>query len=281
MKPEMRLLGIAMAQRVLHAVGMDERGKIVWRKRLSRHDLMPLLAKRPAGRIGVEACGGAHDGARRVRDQGHAVKRMAPQFVKPSGKSHKHDRRDAEAIAAAVTRPPRRLVPIKDVDQPDIPALQRVRERLIGERTALINAGQGLRHASGIVMPQGVSQLRQAVVEQLESAKDTRTALRQERLWQWVEACAALEKPLAYAPEQRDTLATTHPAWQRLMTLPGLGPLTATALVAAVSEARACKHGRQCAAWLGLVPRPHAPGGKDRLLGISTRGDSSRRTLLV
>ena len=147
MQPEMSVRGIDLAKRVFHAVGMDERGKIVLRKRLSRHDLMPLLAKLPPVRIGMAACGGAHYWARRFREHGHEVKRMAPQFVKPYVKSNKNDRRDAEAIAEAVTRPTRRFVPIKDVDQQDIQALHRVRERLIGERTALINAVHGLMHA--------------------------------------------------------------------------------------------------------------------------------------
>jgi transposase len=123
----MSILGIDIAKRVLHAVGMDNTGKIVFRKRLSRHDLMPFMAKLPPGLIGMEACGGAPDWARRFRAQGHAVKRMAPQCVKPYVKSNKNDSRDAEAIAEAVTHPTMRFVPIKDVDQQDIQALHRVR----------------------------------------------------------------------------------------------------------------------------------------------------------
>src|SRR5947209_15801038 len=155
MKPEMSVLGIDIAQRVFHVVGMHERGRIVLRKRLSRHDLMPFLAKLPPVRIGMEACGGAHDGARRFREHGHEVKRMAPQFVKPYGKANKNDSRDAAASAEAVTRPTRRFVPIKDVDQQDIQALHRVRERLMGERTALVHAVHGLLHEDGMVMPKG------------------------------------------------------------------------------------------------------------------------------
>src|SRR2546425_4890081 len=147
MKQEMSVLGIDIAKRLFHAVGMDERGKIVWRKRVSRHDLIPFLAKLPPVLIGMAACGGAHDWARRFRAYGHEVKRMAPQCVKPYVKSNTNDRRDAEAIAEAVTRPTRRFVPVKDVDQQDIQALHRVRERLIGERTALVHAVHGLRHA--------------------------------------------------------------------------------------------------------------------------------------
>src|SRR5207249_4133739 len=203
MKPEMSVLGIDIAKRVFHAVGMDERGKIVLRKRLSRHDLMPFLAKLPPVRIGMEACGGAHYWARRFREHGHEVKLK------------------------------------------------------------------------------GVAKFRQVVVEKLESEKDKLTALSQEMFWKLVEEFAALEKQLAYYQEKLDTLATTHPECQRLMTIPGIGPLTATALVAAVSDASAFKNGRQFAAWLGLVPRQHSTGGKDRLLGISKRGDSYLRKLLV
>ena len=147
MKHERHVLGTDIAKQVFHAVGMDERGKIVFRKRVSRHDLIPFLAKLPPVLIGVEACGGAHDWARRFRAHGHEVKLMAPQFVKPYVKSNKNDSRDAEAIAEAVTRPTRRFVPIKDVDQQDIPALHRGRERLISERTARVHAVHGLLHA--------------------------------------------------------------------------------------------------------------------------------------
>src|SRR5215831_13251526 len=241
MKPAMSVLGIDIAKRVFHAVGMDERGKIVLRKRLSRHDLMPFMAQLPPVLIGMEACGGAHYWARRFREHGHAVKLLAPQFVKPFVKSNKNDMRDAEAIAEAVTRPTMRFVPIKAIDQQDIQALHRVRERLISERTALINEVHGLLHAYGIVIPKGVAQCRQAVVGKLEADKDKLTPLSQELFWQLVEEFAALEKQLAYDQEKLEALATTHPACQRLMTIPGIGPLTATALVAAVSDASAFK----------------------------------------
>jgi len=191
MKPEMSVLGIDIAKRLFHAVGMDERGTIVFRKRLSRHDLIPFLAKLPPMLIGIEACGGAHYWARRFREHGHAVKLMAPQFVKPYVKSNKNDSRDAEAIAEAVTRPTMRFVPIKDVDQQDIQALHRVRERLMGERTALVHEGHGLLHEYGIGIPKGVAKFRQAVVSQLESAKDKLSALSQEMFWQLVEEFAA------------------------------------------------------------------------------------------
>jgi len=191
---------------------------------LARHDLRPFVAQLPPVRIGLEAWGGAHYGARRCRAYGPEGKRMAPQCVKPDVKSHKNDRRAAEAIAAAVPRPTMRLVPVKDVDQPDIPALHRVRERRMGERTALVQEGHGLRHESGMGLPTGVAQFRQAVVGPLAAEQDKLTPLRQERLGKWVEECGALEKPLASDPEQLAALATTPPVCPRLRTRPGIGP---------------------------------------------------------
>ena len=224
---------------------------------------------------------GAHYWARRFRAYGHEVQLMASQFVKPYVKSNKNDSRDAEASAEAVTRPTMRFVPIKAVDHQDLQALHRVRERLMGERTALVNEGHGLLHEYGIVIPKGVSKFRQAVVGKLEAEKDKLTPLSPEMFWKLVAEFAALEAQLAYYQEQLDTLAQPHPACQRLMTTPGIGPLTATALVAAVSDASTFKNGRQVAAWLGLVPRQHTTGGQERWLGISKRGDTSLRKLLV
>jgi transposase len=281
MKQNVCTVGIDLAKKIFHLVGTDTTGKIVWRKRLTRHALMPFMAQLPPVTIGLEACGGAHYWARQLRHQGHDVKLMAPQFVKPYVKSNKNDMRDAEAIAEAVTRPTMRFVPIKDVAQQDIQALHRVRERLIGARTALINEVHGLLLEYGIVMPTGVAKFRQAVVEKLESEKDKLTALSQELFWKLVQEFVALEEQIAFYQEKLETLATTHPECQRLMTIPGIGPITATALVAAVSDVGVFKNGRQFAAWLGLVPKQHSTGGQSLLLGISKRGDRYLRKLLI
>jgi transposase len=281
MKQEISVLGIDIAKRVFLAVGMDERGKIVFRKQLSQHALMPFIAKLPPVLIGMEACGGAHYWARRFRVHDHDVKLMAPQFVKPYVKSNKNDTRDAEGISEAVTRPTMRFVPAKEIEQQGIQALHRVRERLMGARTALVNEVHGLLNEYGIVIPKGVSKFRKTVVGKLESEQDKLTPLSQEMFWQLVEEFAALEEQLAFYQEKLDTLAKTHPECQRLMTIPGIGPLSATALVAAVSDANAFQNGRQFAAWLGLVPRQQSTGGKERLLGISKRGDRYLRKLLI
>src|SRR2546428_2597968 len=255
MEKKLSVVGIDIAKQVFHLVGMDEHGTIVMRKRLYRAQVMGFIAQLPPMLIGMEACGGAHYWARRFREHGHEVKLMAPQFVKPYVKSNKNDSRDAEAIAAAVTRPTRRFVPIKGLDQQDIQALHRVRERLMGERTALVNDVHGLLHEYGIVIPKGVSKFRQAVVGKLESEKDKLTPLSQEMFWKLVEEFAALEAQLAYDQEKLEALAQTHPACQRLMTIPGIGPCPATALGAAVRDASAFKSGPQFAACPGLAAR--------------------------
>ena len=281
MKQELHTVAIDLAKKVFHLVGSDTAGTILWRKRLTRHALMPFIAQLPPVRIGIEACGGAHYWARRFRAQGHEVKLIAPQFVKPFVKSNKNDMRDAEAIAEAVTRPTMRFVPAKDIDQQDIQALHRVRERLIGARTALINEVHGLMNEYGIVLPKGGAKFRQAVGEKLESDKDKLTTLSQEMFAKLVEECATVEEQIAYYQEKLERLATTHPECQRLMTIPGIGPITATALIAAVGNVGVFKNGRQFAAWLGLVPKQHSTGGQTRLLGISKRGDSYVRKLLI
>src|SRR4030095_3784300 len=179
---KLSVFAIDIAKQVFHLVGMDEHGTILVRKRLYRAQVMACIAQLPPTLIGMEACGGAHYWARRFREHGHEVKLLAPQCVKPYVKPNKNESRDAQAITEAVTRPTMRFVPTKDVAQQDIQALHRVRERLIGERTALVHEVHGLLHEYGIVIPQGVSKFRQAVVGKLESEQDKLSALSQEML---------------------------------------------------------------------------------------------------
>jgi transposase len=253
----------------------------VLRKRLTRDALMPYIAQLPPAVIGMEACGGAHYWARRFRTHGHTVKLIAPQFVKPYVKSNKNDPADAEAICEAVTRPTMRFVPIKEVDQQDLQSLHRARERVVKARTALVNEIRGLGLEYGIVLPQGVTKFRHTFATTLEAERDKLTSLSLELFSQLYEEFCAVDKRLAFYNEKIAAIAAAHPVCQRLETIPGIGPLTATALVAAVSDATHFKNGRQFAAWVGLVPRQHSTGGKARLLGISKRGDVYLRTLLV
>jgi transposase len=279
--PQISVLGIDIAKQIFHVVGLNDAGDVVLRKRLPRGALMSFMAQMPPVVIGMEACGGAHYWARRFRQHGHTVKLMAPQFVKPYVKSNKNDMADAEAIGEAVTRPTMRFVPIKELTQQDLQALHRVRERLVKARPALINEIRGLLSEYGIILPQGITKFRHGLLPMLEQEQAKLTALGREIFRQLYEEWLTLEQRLAYYNEKLEAICQAHPVCQRLLTIPGIGPLTATALVAAVSDAAHFKNGRQFAAWLGLVPRQHSTGGKPRLLGISKRGDRYLRKLFV
>jgi transposase len=274
-------LGLDIATLVFHLVGMDDRGHVVLRKRIARRDLLTLMANVPPLRIGMAAGGRAHDWARCVREHGHDVRLLAPPCVNASVKSPKTEARDAEAIGEAVTRPPRRVVPITRVEPQDLQALHRIRARLITARTALVHDIRGLLHAYGSVLPHSLAKCRAWIVDQLEADQAQLTALSPEVFGHLDDEFLAVEKRLASDDEQLAAIGPAHPACQRLQTIPGSGPVTATALIAAIGDVTQVKHGRQLAAWLGLVPRAHSTGGKPRVLGMSQRGDVYRRTLLV
>jgi transposase len=281
MPQHLSIVGIDLAKRVFHVVGMDERGQIVLRKRLTREAPLPFVAQLSPVLIGMEACGGAHYWARRFREHGHTVKLIVPQFVKPYVKSNKNDPADAEAICEAVTRPTMRFVPIKEIEHQDLQALHRARDRVVKARTALVNEIRGLLAEYGIVLPQSVTKFRNGFLATLEAERAKLTALSQELFGQLYEEFGALEKRLAYYTAKLEAISAAHPVCQRLETIPGMGPLTSTAMVAAVSDVTHFQNGRQFAAWIGLVPRQHSTGGKPRLLGISKRGDVYLRTLLI
>jgi transposase len=281
MAQQISVLGIDIAKLVFHVVGMDDTGHVVLRKRLARSELLPFIAQLSPLRIGMEACGSAHYWARCFRAHGHDVRLIAPQFIKAYVKSPKNDARDAEAICEAMSRPTMRFVPIKQPEQQDLQALHRVRARLIKARTALVDELRGLLHEYGIVLPQGITKFRTLLVSKLQTEQAKLTALSTEVFWQLYDEFLSLEKRLAYYDEKLAAIGRAHPECQRLQTIPGIGPISATAILAAVSDATQFKNGRQFSAWVGLVPREHSTGGKPRLLGISKRGDSYLRKLLV
>jgi len=276
-----KVLGIDLAKEVFHLHGVDERGREVLRKRLRRHELMEWMANLPSCLIGMEACSGAHDWARKFRAMGHDVRLMSPQFVSPYMKGNKNDVADAEAICEAVQRPTMRFVPIKSVEQQDIQSLHRVREMAIGHRTALINQIRGLLHEYGIVVGRGSVNLRKALPGVLEDADNGLSPMFRELLYGLYQELLHLDRRICDYDAQIARLAEQSEACQRVMSIPGIGPLTATALVAAAGDTKAFRNGREMAAWLGLVPRQHSTGGKPRLLGISKRGDAYLRRLLI
>ncbi len=274
-------IGLDVAKQIFQLHGADAEGRVVLRRRLRRSQVAAFFANVPPCVVGLEACCGAHYWSRVLGRFGHTVRRIAAQFVKPYVKSNKNDANDAEAICEAVSRPHMRFVPAKSVEQQDIQSLHRVRSRLVSSRTQLANQICGLLMEYGIVLPQHVGQLRRGLPLILEDATSELTGFSR-RLFSYLdEELLAVEEKIESIEEDLWTVYEASEPCQRLAAVEGIDPVTATALVAALSDGKTFKNGRQFAAWLGLVPRQHSSGGKARLFGISKRGDPYRRTLLV
>jgi len=229
----------------------------------------------------MEACGSAHHWARRFQAMGHTVELIAAQFVKPFVKSQKNDRADAEAIAEAASRPTMRYVPIKTIEQQDVQTLHRVRSLLMRDRIAQGNQIRGLLAEYGVIVPQGSTQVRKLLPAILEDADNDLTVLTRQMFAELYERLVVLDERIAHYDRQIQQLHRASPQSCRLEQVRGVGPLIATALLASIGDAKAFKNGRQFAAWLGLVPRQHSSGGKPRLLGITKRGNTYLRMILV
>jgi transposase len=274
-------VGIDLAKSVFQVHGVDQRGTPVVQKRLRRQQVLRYFAQIPPCLVGMEACGGAHYWARKLQAQGHTVKLMAPQFVKPYVKANKTDAADAEAICEAVTRPTMRFVPVKNAEQQSILSLHRARQGFVRARTAQANQIRGLLAEYGITLPQGIGHVTKQLPGILEDAENDLPGIFRELL----ERLRAHLKDLNRHVQELEALIN---AWhrgsegsQKLAQIPGIGPLTASALVASIGDARTFNNGRELAAWLGLVPRQHSSGGKVLLQGISKRGDAYLRTLMI
>lgn len=274
-------LGIDLAKNVFHLHGVDRHGNVVLQKRVSRRVLPSLMAKLAPCRVGIEACTGAHYWSRVLRTYGHEVGMMNAQFVKPYVKSNKNDCNDAEAICEAVSRPNMRFVTPKNVEQQDIQSLHRIRQRLVQQRTTLVNQLRGLLSEYGVVLPQGISHIRGRVPGVLEDGDNELSGFGRELFNDLYEEFVALNYRITGYERRIQRVFEQSEVCQRLAGVEGIGPITATALVAAVGDARAFRSGREMAAWLGLVPRQCSTGGKPRILGISKRGDRYLRTLLI
>lgn len=278
---QVSVIGIDLAKNVFHLVGMNRQGRIVIRKRTSREKLIRTVSEYPNAVVALEACGGSHYWAREFEKGGFEVKMLSPQFVKPYVKSNKNDMQDAEAIAEAATRPTMRFVPTKTVTQQELQFLHRARARIIRGRTALINELRGFFLEYGLVAPKGPKYFQKKLPKLLQEVESRASDLGKELLKNLVEELRQLDVQVKSYTEKIEELADKHPVAQRLQTIPGIGPLTAVALVAAMGDSKCFRNGRQFAAWLGLVPRQHSTGGKSVLLGISKRGDTTIRTLLI
>ena len=272
-------IGIDLAKSVFQIHGVDASGKVVVKKKLSRTGMVEFFIKVAPCLIGMEACGGAHDWARKLSSMGHTVKLMAPQFVKPYVKTNKNDAADAEAICEAVGRANMRFVPVKTIEQQSLLSLHRVRQGFVKGRTAQVNQIRGLLSEFGIVIPQGISSIAKRLPEIMECS-DLSSSFRQllQRLYDFFKE---LDRQVVEMDAQILQSHRASEVSRKLAEIPGIGPITATALVASIGDVSNFKNGRQLAAWLGLVPRQHSSGGKSVLLGISKRGDTYLRMLLI
>lgn len=274
-------IGLDLAKNLFQRHGVDKNGRVVFKKQLRRAQLVEFMVNLPKCLVGMEACSGAHFWARKFESLGHSVKLMAPQFVKPYVKTNKTDAADAEAICEAVGRPTMRFVPIKNIEQQSVLALHRARQGFVKQRTAQSNQIRGLLAEYGIVLPLGITTLVRQVPEILEQAQAELPNLFCLLIDRLLGHLKLLDEQVAALYAQIVQWSKADEASKKLEKIPGIGPITATALVASLGNAQNFKNGRQVAAWLGLVPKQHSSGGKQNLLGISKRGDSYLRTMLI
>lgn len=274
-------LGIDIAKTVFQLHGTDGRGKVTLRKRLRRSQLLAFMQQLPPCLVGMEACAGAHYWAKKFQACGHTVKLIAPQYVKPYVKTNKNDYNDAEAINEAVTRPNMRFVGIKADWQQDIQALHRVRSRLMQSRTTLVNQIRGLLQEYGVVFPRQIGQLRRGLPLILADTANELSDQARALFAALYEELQAVDRRIAEQDKQLLAIHKASELCQRLGEVEGIGPLTATAFVSALGDAGMFRRGRECSAWLGLVPRQFSSGGKTVLGGISKRGDRYLRTNLI
>jgi transposase len=276
------VVGLDLAKQIIQVHGIDAGGRVVLRKAVRRERLLALLAQLPRCVVGMEACSGAHHWARELKQLGHEPRLMAAEFVRPFRKSlaAKNDANDAEAICTAVVQPNMRFVSIKSVEQQALLSLHRVRQGLIEERTASINRLRGVLAEFGVVFAQSAVALQRSLPA-LVADEQRLPALVQQSVQMLREHLHDLDARIAGFDRDIAQHAKSSAPAQRLVALSGVGPLTASAVVATVGNAHDYRNGRQFAAWLGLVPRQHSSGGKPKLGSISRRGDAYLRALLI
>ena len=279
---QIAVLGIDLGKNSCSVAGLDSSGAVIKRRRMRPESVAAFTEKLPACIVAMEACCGAHHLGRLMAGQGHNVRLMSPEYVRPYVKAQKNDDRDAEAIAEAATRPTMRFVELKSEEQLDVQTLHRVRDRLVGERTALINQLRAVLLERGITIPQGRRKLEEQLAEVLAVGGGASLSSRMLRLiddmrTEWLE----LDRRIAAFDSEFAALARSDADARRLATIPGIGVLNATALLAAIGNGQSFTRGRDLAAWLGLVPRQITTGGKPRLVGITKRGNKYLRKLII
>lgn len=279
---KLKRIGVDLAKNVFQIHGVDSHEQVKMRKQVKRHNMLNLFRQMEPCVVAMEACGSAHYWAQELKKLGHEVRLIAPQHVKPYVKSGKNDANDAAAICEAASRPTMRYVTVKTPAQQAGQALHRVRSRQVGARTALVNEIRGLLSEFGIIGPvKGVAACRRLLADVLEDAENGLPGAMREVLAQLLEELSQKDMHIAKLDGQIKRQAQADERIRRLMAIEGVGLISASALVASVGDARQFKSGRDLAAWLGLVPKQHSSGGKERLGSISKRGDAYLRTLLI
>jgi transposase len=273
-------IGLDLAKNIFQLHGVDAAGNVLLRKQLRRGDVLRFFGGLSPCLVGMEACATAHHWARELAKLGHTVRLMPPAYVKPYVKRGKTDAADAEAIAEAVTRPTMRFVAAKTTEQQAILMLHKVRDLLVRQRTMLINALRGHLAEFGIIAARGPGGVTAAIAA-LHEAQDSLPALARVALHSLVDQLRIVRDEVVKVEKRIVAQHRADEASRRLATIPGIGPITASAIAAAVPDATLFKSGRQFAAWLGLTPRTHSSGGKERLVGITKQGDGYIRRLLV
>jgi transposase len=274
-------IGVDLAKSLLQVHGVDEHGKVVLRKQLKRKDVLSFFANLEPCLVGMEACGSAHYWARKLAELGHTVRLMAPQFVKPYVKTNKSDRNDAEAICEAVARPNMRFVPVKTAEQQALLAVHRARQGFVKARTAQGNQIRGLLAEFGIVIPKGIGHIAKRLPEILEDADNGLTGMMRELLQRLGDNLKEMDRQVGELERQIMLWHRDNESSRKLEAIAGIGPLTASAFVAMVGDAKSFKNARQVPAWLGMVPRHEGTGGNVKMGRISKRGDVYLRTLLI
>lgn len=279
---KLKRVGLDLAKRVFQVHGVDAGERPAVKKSLTRKGLRGFFAQLEPTVIGMEACGSAHYWARELSALGHEVRLISPQFVKPYVKGNKNDANDAEAICEAISRPGMRFVATKNVEQQAMQSVHRVRSRVVRARTALVNEIRGLLAEFGIVIGRtGVSAVRSALPDVLEDGENGLPGSLRELLGGLYEELQAADARVRTLDAQLKAHGEVDERVKRLQQLGGVGPVVASALVAGIGDGRQFKSGRDLSAWLGIVPRQHGSGGKAGLGGISKRGDTYLRTLLI
>lgn len=274
-------IGLDIAKSVFHFVAVNQAGRFIKKKQLKRKQVLAYTVRLESCTIVLEACGGAHYWAREFIAQGHQVKLIAPQYVKPYVKGNKNDYNDAEAIAEAAQRPNMRFVPLKSIEQQDVQNFHRQRERLKKERTALVNQTRGLLAEYGVVINKGTAAVRKTLPEILEDADNGLTVRSRELFAELFEELEALDERLKRCEQRIEAANQDNEICRRLDEILGVGAITASATYAAAGDGKDFVNGRHFSAWLGLVPGQHSTGGKPVLLGISKRGNAYLRTLFI